>query len=156
MSAKISAMTPATEMFLADVLPIVQAGANLKATKQQILDAATAEATRMNSSASTFFELQTDGSFYFKESGTMRFAYDVPGGAFAVNAVSFFQLTSAGTSQIATAAGILTLQSNPGFNVVIVYVPAAPGNWVIPPVDLVAAVDRLAAAVAGLLGGPIP
>jgi hypothetical protein len=37
------------------------------------------------------------------------------------------------------------------------YTPATPANWVAPPPANVAdALDRLAAAVAGLLGGPIP
>lgn len=36
------------------------------------------------------------------------------------------------------------------------YSPVAPANWAGSPADVAAAIDRLAAAVVGLLGGPIP
>lgn len=36
------------------------------------------------------------------------------------------------------------------------YIPAAPANWAGSPATVGSALDRLAAAVAGLLGGPIP
>ena len=36
------------------------------------------------------------------------------------------------------------------------YVPVAPANWAGSPADVSDALDRIAAAVAGLLGGPIP
>jgi hypothetical protein len=36
------------------------------------------------------------------------------------------------------------------------YTPATPGDWSGNPADAIEALDRLAAAVAGLLGGPIP
>lgn len=39
----------------------------------------------------------------------------------------------------------------------LAYAPGAPGNWGAPaPLTMAAAMDRVAAAVAGLLGGPIP
>lgn len=36
------------------------------------------------------------------------------------------------------------------------YTPASPGHWNGNPTNYIDAIDRLAAAVSGLLGGPIP
>jgi len=44
---KISAMTAATQMALADVVPIVQGGANKKCAKQQLFEAAPSESLLM-------------------------------------------------------------------------------------------------------------
>ena len=63
--------------------------------------------------------------------------------------VRTWQYTSAG-------AQWFMLSREPTNKNLIPYTPAAPANWAGSPTDVWTALDRLAAAVAGLLGGPIP
>lgn len=53
-------------------------------------------------------------------------------------------------------SGGITLHDTSGSSAVVTYVAGTPGNWSGSPTDFSHAIDRLAAAVAGLLGGPIP
>jgi len=53
-------------------------------------------------------------------------------------------------------SGNTFLRTGNGASVSVGYTVAAAGNWSGSPTDLATAVDRLAAAVAGLLAGPIP
>lgn len=58
-----------------------------------------------------------------------------------------------GVSQAVSNFGILNTVPLIGAG----YIPNVPGDWAFPaPLDLASATDRLASAVAGLLGGPIP
>ena len=61
-----------------------------------------------------------------------------------------------GGTIVFSATGGILLNPNAGNVVTINWVSTLPANWAGTPVTMNAAIERLGAAVAGLLGGPIP
>jgi hypothetical protein len=53
-------------------------------------------------------------------------------------------------------AGNMQVQCGPSGAIFMTYTPGSPGSWAGSPIDVWGALDRIAAAVAGLLGTPIP
>jgi len=77
------------------------------------------------------------------------FIWNVPGGR-------NFQFNCNFGQFLCDASGIFNIQNGDGSSVILGYLPNNSADWSGDPTDLANAVDRLAAAVAGLLGGPIP
>lgn len=154
---KISQMNPAPLVDNADLIPIVQAGANFFATRDQLLIAHAEPITFGNDVG---YVLQVDGSnnwsLFFGPGVASAFTLDALGNV-VLGVCTTFSVVGPGSAEITIdAAGEINLTPAPGFTVQIFYSPASPGDWSGLPTDLVSAVDRIAAAVAGLLGGPIP
>jgi len=179
---KISAMLACMDVKNADILPIVQAGANFKATRTQLLTAGIGEAifVTANGMAAAVLcsptnqnEVQVSDAFGVLIHGDL--------GVVMRDALTTWNITI-------TAAGMITISSSGGANTMfvsggplasmtmndatqivtfvcvngmicpfVIQAPGAIGNWAIGvPADYNLAINRLAAAVAGLLGGPIP
>jgi hypothetical protein len=80
-------------------------------------------------------------------------------GALTITMVAGQDLEILGSNAAAltmSAAGGTTLEDGLSGTCQVSYVPSVPGNWAGNPVGLADAVNRLAEAVAGLLGTPIP
>ena len=68
-----------------------------------------------------------------------------------------FTISGNGGGLTINAAGIIQIFSSGHASAVVAYKAANAANWAgAPPADMDKALDRLAAAVAGLLGAPIP
>jgi len=176
---KISAFAGVPEMLLADEVPALQGGVNVKVTKQQILTGAVGEVERLTSAAAGQVQLTTDTAQEFIDladatgillSSTFGIRICDP-----TLAYGFFQTAIvnqivgppavaqgckvgyAGVAQMicdVTTGQVLFVATTA---VVIPYFDGSAGAWTIPvPANLNVAIDRLANAVAGLLGGTIP
>jgi len=179
---KISAMTPAASMLNADILPIVSAGANFSVSKTLLLTAAAGEAIFVSSAAAGSAVLttatgqaQTQVNDAFGVLVQADAGYVLQQAGLATNlAVSNL---GAVNWQSAGGAATMTVQAGPGSSMVmndaagtvvfvcaagmicpfVIQAPGAIGNWAVGvPADYNLAINRLAAAVAGLLGGAIP
>lgn len=136
---KISDMAAATAVADADLIPIVQGGVNLSATRALLLSGDGAENVALVAgSGSNAAVRNTDFSnvLVIPESGQVQLL--------------------AGTSILLHTVGQIRLQSDGGQNVVD-WTDPTPGNWdTSVPTSTSEALVRIASALAGLLGGPIP
>jgi len=177
---KISAMTAASQMANADVMPIVQGGANLKATKLQLLTGASGEDLTLTAHASQSIVLQgpasdpvfalppsapahlhTNNGFFFGNAaesaglyydGSSDMGFVTPNGPWTIS-------ITGGTSisfVCDTNAGTIYAGASHGFNCDLSGLTS--GNWATsPPPDLVTFINRIATKVKALNGGtPIP
>jgi hypothetical protein len=169
MSEKISAMTPATDCNNADVIPAVQAGANVKMTRDAFLTAVGVEFLTLTGAGG-------DSSIVLGVGGQLALAFGSAGGfglsdetqtyIIAVNPVPFIiqadrliqinNTTSGASIAIDAGGGDISIITGGGQSVVISYTSLVPAAWAGAPADLANAVDRLASAVSGLLGTGIP
>lgn len=166
MSSKISALPSATAFASTDVVAGLQAGANVQCTRAVFLTASPAETVQLNGGGS---QVSVDSTGYVLCRAVGASVVQLQAGA--TNVVT---ITGVGGLGIATAAGAtVVIQANAGSvqidaagNVAIVapfgsavtctYTPATPGDWVVPPTDLLAAVDRIARVVSAFGVVPIP
>lgn len=174
---KISAMTGASEVGNADDIPIVAGGANFKATRDQLLSAATGEHIFVTGVAgftaglqdsTTNNQINVSGSVGIMSCDTSI----VTGGPTRTTGIecdaldninitlkdlaTLFISDVGGNNFIImdTNTGTLNIQMNTGMDGSITNLVA--GNWAGTPGQLSDSFNRLAAAVAGLLGTPIP
>lgn len=174
---KISAMPSGTNVNNLDVLPMVIAGANVKVTKTAFLTGALgfdifltaslgqaavlSDAMSVNQVVANAAGVAMSGMqavFAGGPGGTSNFHIDTFGQQeFIVLAGQHWKVSGTlGTSfmEFFPQTGVFNLST--AFNPTITYISFAPGNWAgPPPADIVAAITRIAAKVAGALG-PIP
>jgi len=68
-----------------------------------------------------------------------------------------FNILNQGANITIDAAGIISVISKSNASSIVSYTPSNSADWqTSDPPDMAAAINRIAAAVAGLLGGPIP
>lgn len=178
---KISAMPSAASVLNADLVPIVQAGINDKATKALLLTGGAGEdiiivasslkkAAMQNNAGSCFVWCNDNGSVLTTGNQGAQLADSFAGARFNITAANNMEMicpTVGKTYTIGcsirnkmvlddtTLPGAFTLTcAGPVF---IPYTPGAPLNWALPvPPDIWTALDRIAAAiVARTVGGPI-
>jgi len=176
---KISALSAATDCANADLFVIVQGGGNKKLTKALLLTNGPSESLILKAETGSGIFLNTDsGDAQFSVSDNGDVGWHVEGnflgvltdgvnvdqfsgiaGAgyeFDVSAVSTFIVNTTGTGQL-MVDGVGNNFSLQNFaSIFIEYKPATSGDWSGDPAWDKDAIDRLAAAVAGLLGTPIP
>ncbi len=172
---RISAMPAATEVLQVDVVPIVQGGVNKKTSKQILLEAATGEEVAFRGLGVSFVGIDNTGRAVALADAGKTATLQVPsGGQMGVDAAGgCFGTATIGQNIYFTADGTNILLcyndgslqfgpfGTPIFLVTpgsqkLVYSPGAPGNWTGGVNDLFLAMDRVAAALTGLLLGPIP
>lgn len=169
-----------------DLLPIVQSGTDKKATRDELLTASPTSQIEITSTVGGSILLDTTGAIFQESAtGQTWGAGDASGndmfwdgnGNFTINcqsptpgvwtvlfgAVSYFQCDGSDNVTMQVAGNFYVLAGSAGSifasaanGWTITYHPVTPHHWSGPPTDLLSAVDRLAAAVAGLLGTPIP
>lgn len=178
---KISQMSPAAVVFDADLLAIVQGGANFNCTRGQILVAGTGEDISL-SSANAAISVEDVGQvdvlvkvgqpLNLGDSGANQIAQDGSGNTSIIAATSIELRTSLPPAQVnldnvngilfACAGGTIQL-TNTGQVVLqsvtvptlVSYPPIAPSFWAgSPPIWLNDAIDRIAAVVSA--GGSVP
>ena len=165
MSQKISAMTAATAVLNADVLPIVSAGANFKVGRQLFLTDGAAAGIGMFGTGGAVIDIDTAGSCQMSasagETASMSTAAGssvaiVDGTGIALNTAAgeVFGLTCQGASFQIDAAGGISLQPLAGQNLFIGYTPITSGDWAGDPTSVWEALDRIAAVVS--VGGATP
>jgi len=176
---KISDMAPALSVLDADLIPIVQAGVNLKATRQNLLTAAPGEQIRLVSQGinparlqsadlGTYVEVRNGGPIDALSAAAARIRAVCGNTDFDMQAsgVVLLLIGPGKTITLGDALGSALVLIDRNLNKVsilstnqplITYVPGNPANWILPaPTDLATAIDRIAAAVvAGAPGGPI-
>jgi len=176
---KFSDFAAGTEVANADQLVGLQGGANVRVTKTMILTGATGENIAFKSAGGFAVSLLTDSalaSFELDDSGTATLNAD--GGFIAQNVAGNWRLQgdSVGNVVLQCAAGKVIsireegstseIQLDGSSDMILLlaaggvsasYVSAVPGDWDggSPP-TFENALDRLATAVAGLLGTPVP
>jgi len=179
---KISAMPAAIDVALADEFPIVKAGVNNKATKQQLLTgaagqnqylvAATLSHVGMHNFATTsYIRVYDNGNIDIFSAGAAGIqifnnvnnaqCYIKGNGDIDLICLAAGKITRLGAPGVAgqiiidNLAGQITIN---GAGIILIgYVPGVPANWILPaPGDVWTAIDRIAAAVvARTVGGPI-
>lgn len=180
---KISAFPAAANVVNADELPIVQALVNAKCTRQQLLEAGIGENITVKAQGLNSVSLESgmagekvvlDDTFGYVGNSVIGWITVITGtngyiqlsstGAVLISSHgggANLVLSNAGTGQsiALTGAGAQIVFVSPAgvFIPFLIQAPGAIGNWAVGvPVDYNLAINRLAAAVAGLLGGPIP
>jgi len=177
---KISAMPAATQIANADIMPIVQGGANKKCTRQLMLTAAVGEDITILGASGQVINI-------FSDSGATTLVLDDGGGCvWTSDSMQFlsggggsssFDMLATGDIAFVSPAGteikldanaggaVLILAPNVGGpsslidanGVVVSYLVAVSGDWNgAAPTDLAAAVDRCAALLKVLNGGVGP
>lgn len=179
---KISDMTAATVVQNAAIIPIVQAGANLKATRALLLTAGTGEdlilkpaATKgvyINGTVSTVFLGIQEDDEVIGIGDVATLGVNVGGLVFAGIEVAndgtvftwfpdsgcqgWFGNASIDRGLYVDPDGLLVGLYNPE-GCYVEWIDSTPANWAsAPPPDMQEALQRLALAVAGLLGTAIP
>jgi len=175
---KISAMTSATFVDNSDVLPIVQGGANFKATKELILTAHAGEPLTLKGSASHYVVMVSDALDALCQVGDgnvqiLAPAVLVQGGPFGQGSLAIgtggdvtltipdgqiMLFTDQGGNNfinIDSTAGTVNIAPNNGFDGNIGNISGTSWSGG-APAHLSDCVNRLAVALAGLLGTTIP
>jgi hypothetical protein len=153
----------------ADLVTTVQSGVNQKATKAQMLTAATAEGIVLQGENGAMVQLGTLGDVaiichtgeLFTIADDVSFNIISRDVSSVVNvgdaAAGGMTLTGGLPSITMTAGGTMTIALGAGGSVIVQFMPTGSGIWApAKPIDLADAVQRISAAVAGLLGFPIP
>jgi hypothetical protein len=169
MSSKISALTPASEVSIVDNFVIVQSAANFKCTKSQILSAHSGEPMTLIGPITSELELDLAGGITLLEtSGATITIWDGTTVFFGVDSSGTINIDVPSGSQIVLTSNGTVLEMDPSGNFSIVVggtgsasyfyrTTLGPGTWqTASPVTIEDAIERIAVAVAGLLGGPIP
>jgi hypothetical protein len=168
MSSKISALPTVASVLNADLLTGVQAGANYKTTRPQLLEAAAGEVIELvgngasvsiDNAGNVFIGIPAGHVYQLTLASnpivTVTAGGDVditPGGKFLVTGL--VPPAAIGLD----AVGLASVLSHAGVSSIVTYFSPAPGQWAgAPPTDMGAAITRLANAVFFLRGGvPIP
>lgn len=152
---KISQMTAAAAVTDADLVPIVQAGSNMAATRAQLLT---------GSNNAVIYLVAASGQFVGIKAGAYLIQVRDDGSINLEGQGASLQIDGSGNVLLRGQAltlnaqtGLMSLGQNIGGSVQVQYTPASLSDWATTsPPDLATAIDRIAAAVVGLLGSPIP
>jgi len=168
MGVKISALPGAASVLNAALIPLVEGGITQSANRAQLLEASGAEDLTLIGASGQTIELEAGGNQNFTVAGggsinLVQTGGDsiavVAGGGILVSvaAGNVLTISHANGALITIFAGGQIQITPGGAGVVVVgYVPAVPGQWLIVPGDLATAIDRLVAAVvARTIGGPV-
>lgn len=152
---KISQMSAASEVFDADSVPIIQSGSNKKATRALLLTGSNNAPIYLVASSGQFVGLKAGNySIYVRDDGFI--ALEGQGTSLQIDGSGNVTLRGASLT-LTTTTGLISLGQGIGGSVNVGYTPSDLSIWLTTsPPDLATAVNRLAAAVAGLLGGGIP
>lgn len=163
MSDKISALPPATVCNLADLITAVQAGVNVSMVREIFLQANTGEAVYMNNLQGVFFScedaagIQADivGQEFLLNDSVNNDSFSMTGGIWGLTCgISLTLAVAGGSSNVTVDSSGVTIG---GPTVSISFNAGSPTDWAgSAPIDIRDAIDRLATAVAGLLGHAIP
>jgi len=170
MSAKISALPTAnTWAELTDFFPVVEGGANKKMFRGKFLSAALNESVIIQSdigdgsvevsAAGDVWVVIAAGQLYTISRGTAQIVSISAQGDMTTTMQSscVYRVDCNGSSLVIDASGLLKIIANVMHPPEIDYIPINGGaSWVFSPLYDKDAIDRLAAAVAGLLGNAIP
>jgi len=175
---KISALPAGGVPANGEVFPSVQAAVTVKVTKAQLLSAKAGENFQVSGAAgqqislifaslNSYVQMDDAGNVAINSVAGFQFGNIAGGNNFQGDATGRVSMTATGmgVAFVGTAGGP-SMQTNPGPNTVVFvaaggmvcpYIAGVPGQWnIAPPPDYNTAINRLAAAVFGLLGGPIP
>jgi hypothetical protein len=175
---KISAMTSAATVLNADQIPIVTGGVNKRASKSAILSAAPGEPITIQGVAGQDSSLRNAGGtavIYVTSAavanvlGANGFFIGWPGFAvgigldglgaihivpqFGAQVVIAYPAVSVGGTFDTSTGQIVFVASN---GMTCPYLDGTGGAWAFAPAHYNLAINRLAIALAGLLGGPVP
>lgn len=164
MSSKISALPASAVVRKTDLFTFARPPGNFSVVQDVMLTAEPGAEIKLESDGGKFtidalgdalvdvvdgFTIQIAANPIFDIDVTGNVSVSPPAGAF----VSFIVDTA---SFVMDAAGNVQLIVVLGATLTLSYHPSTPGDWSGSPSHVWEALDRLAAAVAGLLGGPIP
>jgi len=165
---KISAMPPAGDMLLADIMPIVSAGVNDHITRANFLKAHAGEQVAWVSGAQGVVGFTSTGiAALIGAAGAGCEIVSVLGSGIIIDPAGVIGISCPGAAHITlvgpTGGASVTISPsglilNGGAGTInMQYAVGTPGDWAGGgATDVWAALDRIASAVAGLLGGPIP
>jgi len=176
---KISELPVATAMGLTEVLPIVQAGSTKQVTKTLLFTCKVGENIYIVAGAGDFAGLATNpdvglievsglGDINIRGNNSLSFLHNNSGTHLKIlptgvgewslpGAADRIDLGQLGVTEVIidALAGKVNIKSP--VQPFVTYIAGAGGNWNGgSPAEMALAIDRLAAAVAGLLFGPIP
>jgi len=141
---KISDMTAATEVSNVDIAPIVQAGTNKQASREMFLTGAAGEVIALQEASGQQAILGIVG-------GATSVTVDDAAGTVTIISQLGIAITAGGPT------GVLTCTNSDGSNPFFGFASNNGGDWATSlPTNLADAVNRIAHAVAGLLGTGIP
>lgn len=166
MSLKISELPVAANMANADVVCGLVGLADNQITREILLNAGTFEQITLSGNLS-FLLQDTDGNAVLEIGVDRLFSVGnaiatemvmsiAIGTTFSPAAGVFNILGGNACSMTFDALGSIRITDTSGVTPFITFVALFPGAWVIPPVTVDDAIQRLALAVFGLLGAPIP
>jgi len=166
-SKKISAMPSAASFEVVDYFPIVKALNNYKCTRDVFLTMTAGEYIQIgNASASIYMDdspylevaVGGGGEMYFTRAGFQAFGVNTSGSiTIAAPAGQQISIGSSGGSVVTKSTGIVEVKSAGGNSSYVSYKFSSALVWAgSSPIDMADAITRIATAVAGLLGGPIP
>jgi len=167
-NVKISALPAATDIASTQVLPMVIGGVTSKVTKEDLFKVATGDDLYLDDGGDGHIGLSGTGfANIFGLQGVHVQSTTMPStdglvmdnvGHVSLSSVAgqslWLNVTSGAPVTIGDGSGYVTIQ---GVGVSVAYNASAPANWATSsPTTVHDALDRIAAAVAGLLGTPIP
>ncbi len=163
---KLSAMPTVPNCTNADLFYVVQAGVSNAVTHANMLTTPAGVANRFiqganrggYSPAGDFEVLVSAGSaFYVTVGGAVVIQCGVFGNIDIISPTGGYVNIQTGTAAVnITFVGAISIQPAAGQVVTIGYLPANPGDWVVPPTDVLVAIDRLARVVSNFGVTPIP
>lgn len=165
-SETITGMPAITEVNDSDVFPVVQGGINYKAERQQILKASSGLNVRLDSSTCRMIVDDTGLLSWEQDSGTLvDLKWDgntwlgiTSSGGISLNGLASkdIDFNNGGSKISVKGSGDISIVQSPGATIAIDFTPLTSSDWkVSDPTTIEEAIDRIASAVAILLGGPI-
>jgi hypothetical protein len=162
---KISAMTQPGFVMNGDLMPLVQSGANIAATRSVFLQPHAGETVGFTDGSTTVgvregvgpvMMWKSPNQVTWTRSADIMLLIDATGNFF-LNAIpgGLLGLQGNGGGIGIDSAGGIGLIPAAGQIVAIGYTPGNAGDWAPPPVDYQGAIDRIAAKLASIFG-PIP
>jgi hypothetical protein len=166
-SSKISALPVATSMAPSDLLTIVQGGVNKSIDRPAMLADVSGFGITIADAAGAIVQVSGTGQVVIHSDASQpiqmttgagnEIQMDDFTGYSNFVAVGGWNISSfTGSTVSIDGSGVIALETFDGSSVIIAYTPSASGSWSGDPFALATAVDRIAAAVAGLLGHAIP
>jgi hypothetical protein len=167
MSSKISALPAQGFVMMADQFVCIDATpTDFRVTKLQLLNAAPAESIQLQNGTS-FVGIDASGKILLSVVAPDDiFIGDSAGSQLVIGTTGILSMAVPfGVSMVIgngacvltwNGLGDLIVSATPGRTLTVTYFEAVPANWIGPPADIWAALDRIAAAiVARTVGGPI-
>ncbi len=163
---KISAMTGASAMANADVMPILRLGVNNKITRNAFMVAAAGEQAAWSAVGGGVVGMTVAGDALLQPVAGRSALVNVSGSyGLEISALSTTMtaipgtpaaMVANGSSVTITAVGQVQIVDVTMAGPTITFVPSTPSDWVIPPNELATAVNRIARALVTFTLLPIP